>query len=213
MVENQQLTECLKIIEQQINNINVSNSTMVKKELANRYFNDRKFTDAIELYTELLLEDPSNYYLFSNRSACYIKLSDFDKAYNDAKKCIELKPLSAKAHFRLGTACHGLQNYDEALVAYNKADELEPSENYKNMIDIVKSKLIELKPSISDDVNSDPMFSSMFDKVINNPKLMEKLMDTNFQNKILGLQHNPLQAIQDPDIMNMMQEMMKEIKL
>ena len=99
------------------------------------------------------------------------------------------------------------------MVAYNKADELEPSENYKNMIDIVKSKLIELKPSISDDVKSDPMFSSMFDKVINNPRLMEKLMDTNFQNKILGLQNNPLEAIQDPEIMIMMQDMMKEINM
>ena len=57
------------------------------------------------------------------------------------------------------------------------------------------------------------MFSSMFDKVINNPRLMEKLMDTNFQNKILGLQNNPLEAIQDPEIMIMMQDMMKEINM
>ena len=46
-----------------------------------------------------------------------------------------------------------------------------------------------------------------------NPNLMEKLMDTNFQNKILGLQSNPMQAMQDPEIMKMMQDMMKGMKI
>jgi hypothetical protein len=61
--------------------------------------------------------------------------------------------------------------------------------------------------------NMGPMFSNMFDKVMENPNLMEKLMDTNFQNKILGLQSNPMQAMQDPEIMKMMQDMMKGMKM
>jgi tetratricopeptide (TPR) repeat protein len=198
-------------------------SSLVKRELANNYFKDNKFTEASVLYSELLENDPLNYYLISNRAACYIKLSDFNKACEDAKKCTELKPTWSKAHFRLGTACHGLQMYDEALVAYNKAYELEPLENYKNMIDIVKNKLVEMKSmlineSLTDDFNivdklsMSPIFSNMFDKVIDNPKLMEKIMDINFQSKILGLQNNPIQAMQDPEVINMMQEMINEMK-
>jgi tetratricopeptide (TPR) repeat protein len=197
-----------------------NNSPLVKRELANNYFKDNKFTEASVIYSELIENDPLNYYLISNRSACYIKLSEFNKAYEDAKKCTELKPTWSKAYFRLGTTCHGLQLYDEALVAYNKAYELEPLENYKNMIDIVKNKLTEIKPmlineTLTNDLDKSsigPLFSNMFDKVIDNPKLMEKIMDINFQSKILELQNNPIQAMQDPDVMDIMQEMMKEMK-
>ena len=208
--------EKLHTKQQNVNGV----SPLVRKELANKYFKEEKYNEAVEIYSELILNDQSNYYLISNRSACYIKLSEFEKAHVDAKTCTELKPAWSKAWGRLGTACQGLQKYDEALVAYNKAYELEPLENYKNMIDTVKGKLIELKPSLLpdhfnnlNDATTGPMFSNMFDKVIGNPKIMEKLMDSNFQSKVLALQNNPMLAMQDPEVMGMMQEMMKGMKI
>ena len=50
--------ECLKNIEQKLDD---TMSPLVKKELANKYFKDNNFTEAIVLYSELLLDDPLNY--------------------------------------------------------------------------------------------------------------------------------------------------------
>ena len=51
----------------------------------------------------------------------------------------------------------------------------------------------------------------MFDSVISNPKIMEKLTNPEFQSKILTLQSNPLQALKDKEVMNIMSEMMKNL--
>jgi stress-induced-phosphoprotein 1 len=61
-------------------------------------FIDRK---AIEL-------DPSNHVLYSNRSACYASLRDFEKALTDANKTVELNPGWSKGYGRKGAALHGL---------------------------------------------------------------------------------------------------------
>lgn len=51
-----------------------------------------ELTKAIESYTEAIIVDPSNHVLYSNRSAAYAKDEKFEKALEDAKKCVELKP-------------------------------------------------------------------------------------------------------------------------
>ena len=67
--------------------------------------------------------------LFSNRSACYVKLKKFEKALADARKCAALKPEWSKAsgmvfiwamgrfvvveaYFRIGQAQRGLRHWE-----------------------------------------------------------------------------------------------------
>jgi stress-induced-phosphoprotein 1 len=52
--------------------------------------------------------DPSNHVLYSNRSASYASLRDFDKALVDANKCVELNPGWSKGYGRKGAALHGI---------------------------------------------------------------------------------------------------------
>lgn len=59
-----------------------------------------KFSQAIEA-------DPSNHVLYSNRSACYASLRDFEHAYKDAEKTTEIKPDWSKGFARKGAALHG----------------------------------------------------------------------------------------------------------
>lgn len=59
-----------------------------------------KFSQAIEI-------DPSNHVLYSNRSACYASLRDFDNALKDAEKTTEIKPDWSKGWARKGAALHG----------------------------------------------------------------------------------------------------------
>jgi stress-induced-phosphoprotein 1 len=107
---------------------------MDKKEQANNYFKEGKYEEAIKTYSEILDEDPENHLILSNRSATYIKMEKYDESLIDAVKCTKLKPDYGKVWGRLGGALHGQGKYDDALVAYNKANESEPNEVYVKMI-------------------------------------------------------------------------------
>ena len=56
------------------------------------------FETAVNLYTEAIALDRKNHILYSNRSAAYIKMGKFTKAYQDAVKAKELNPEWPKVH-------------------------------------------------------------------------------------------------------------------
>jgi stress-induced-phosphoprotein 1 len=192
-----------------------------KKEQANNYFKEKNYEEAIKLYSEILDEDQDNYLVLSNRSASYIKLGQYSKGLSDATRCTKLKPEWGKAWGRLGGALHGQGKYNDALVAYNKANELEPSEIYQKMIVEIKDKINGFKCSlqnegIPEEIKNFPMgqmYLSMFSSVTENPKLMEKLFNPEFQSKILSMQTNPTEMFKDKEIMGMLIEMIKGIKI
>ncbi len=193
---------------------------MDKKEEANNFFKEGKYEEAIKTYSEILEADPENYLILSNRSATYIKMEKYDEALLDAAKCTKLKPDWGKAWGRLAGALHGQGKYDDALVAYNKANELEPNEVYVKMIGEIKQKFNEMKsklvneslPEEMKDSQMGDLFASMFDTVVDNPKIMEKLTNPEFQSKVLSMQSNPIEALKDQEVMNIMMEMMKGLK-
>ncbi len=200
-------------------NENKNNEYNEKKDMANQYFKEGKYEDAIKLYSEILETDENNHVILSNRSATYIKLEKWDEALKDAVVSTKIKPDWGKAWGRLGAALYGQDKLDEAIVAYNKANELEPCEIYTEMITEIKEKIIEIKNKLVFDDSSNPMgnpamenlFSTMFDSVISNPKIMEKLTDPEFQGKVLSLQSNPFEALKDKEVMDIMSEMMKNL--
>jgi len=187
------------------------------KEKANEYYSVGFYKEAVNIYTQLLEWEPENYMVLANRSAAYIKLEKWNEALNDAVKSTKLKPDWGKAWGRLGAALYGQDKLDEALVAYNKANELEPSNIYTEMIDEIKQNIISIKNNLfskeskSQNSSMENLFSTMFDSVISNPKIMEKLTNPEFQNKVLMMQSNPLQALNDKEVMNIMSDMMKNL--
>jgi stress-induced-phosphoprotein 1 len=72
------------------------------KEQGNQAFKVGKFEEAIEFYTEgLKLAKTDQHVLYSNRSAAFAARNAFDKALEDAQKCIEVNPTWSKV-------CHHL---------------------------------------------------------------------------------------------------------
>lgn len=65
---------------------------------------------------------------FSNRSAAFSQLKDFESAIRDAKSAIRLKPEWVKGWARLACAHYGLEEYSEAKDAYMKAMDLQPED-------------------------------------------------------------------------------------
>lgn len=194
---------------------------MEKKDQANQYFKDGDYEQAVKLYSEILEIDENNHMVLSNRSAAYIKLEKYDLALGDAIKTTKLKPDWGKAWGRLGAALYGQDKLDEALVAYNKANELDPSEIYTQMMNQIKEELKTMKSKLIDENISETvgnplmsgLFNNLFDSIRSNPKIMEKLTNPEFQGKVLSLQNNPMEAMKDKEVMGIMSEMMKSINL
>ncbi|XP_026541316.1 tetratricopeptide repeat protein 28 isoform X2 [Notechis scutatus] len=73
---------------------------------------------AILLYGEALGVDPQNCILYSNRSAAYMKIQQYDRALDDAIKAQLLNPKWPKAYFRQGVALQYLGRHADALAAF-----------------------------------------------------------------------------------------------
>lgn len=60
------------------------------KDKGNEAYKAANYDKAVEFYTTGIEHEPNNAALFSNRSAAYLKLEDYEKARRDADMCIEL---------------------------------------------------------------------------------------------------------------------------
>ncbi|XP_040859542.1 tetratricopeptide repeat protein 28 [Ochotona curzoniae] len=89
-----------------------------KVRQSNQACHDGDFHTAIVLYNEALAVDPQNCILYSNRSAAYMKIQQYDNALNDAIKARLLNPKWPKAYFRQGVALQYLGRHADALAAF-----------------------------------------------------------------------------------------------
>lgn len=94
--------------------------------MGNDFFGAGNFPDAVKEYSEGLKRDPLNKNIYSNRSAAYIKLMEFNCALKDAEKCLEIDPTFVKAYARKGTIQHMMKEYHKALATFDKGLSMEP---------------------------------------------------------------------------------------
>uniref|UniRef100_A0A803YEX7 Tetratricopeptide repeat domain 28 n=1 Tax=Meleagris gallopavo TaxID=9103 RepID=A0A803YEX7_MELGA len=73
---------------------------------SNQACHDGDFHTAIVLYNEALGVDPQNCILYSNRSAAYMKIQQYDKALDDAIKARLLNPKWPKVR-KCWASCSG----------------------------------------------------------------------------------------------------------
>ena len=69
-----------------------------------------------------------------------------------------------------------------------------------------------MNPNNMNPNNLDPNMMNLFNKMMSNSKISNKMMDPNFQKKVMESKNNPLEAMKDPAIMDMMKMMMSEMK-
>lgn len=98
-----------------------------EKEKGNELFKNGDFRTAIKHYSEAIKRNPDDPKLYSNRAACYTKLAAFDLGIKDCNKCIELDSNFIKGYVRKGKILQGMQKSSQALSAYQKALEIDPS--------------------------------------------------------------------------------------
>ncbi|KAG6920765.1 tetratricopeptide repeat domain 31, partial [Chelydra serpentina] len=72
------------------------------------------FQEAVLFFTEAVKLNPREHRLFGNRSYCYERMQQYDKALSDAHVALSLLPGWPKGFFRKGKALMGLKRYGEA---------------------------------------------------------------------------------------------------
>jgi len=98
------------------------------KALGNKEFSAKNYKEAIPHFTEAISHDPTDHVFFSNRSACYASLEEYDKALADGAECVKLKPDWPKGYTRRGLAEFWLRKYDEAADTYKAGLKLSPDD-------------------------------------------------------------------------------------
>lgn len=98
-------------------------------------YNEKKFSEALELALDLYTSEYNNYLLCNILGAINSMLILPEKAEYYYKKCIEINPNYVEAYNNLGTCYRGWEKYELAVETYNKALIINPesSQAYNNL--------------------------------------------------------------------------------
>jgi stress-induced-phosphoprotein 1 len=179
------------------------------KAQGNKAFSSGDYQSAIDLFSRAIELDNNNHVLYSNRSAAYSSLKNYDAALEDADKAIKSKPdwakvrviefiyvpfpyyMHAQGYGRKGAALYGLQRLTEAEKAYSDGLKLEPDNGTlrKGLEDVRSHQAAPMG------MGGDP-FATMFQgdflaKLAANPKVSSYLADPEFMQKLQLVKQNP----------------------
>lgn len=107
-----------------------------KREKGNEMFRANDFMQASMEYSMALELDPTIDTVWANRSQCWLKLGNHEKALDDAVRCTEVNPTNSKGWFRKGMSLHSMKRYNEAIPVLLEAEKLEPTN--KQIVDAIK---------------------------------------------------------------------------
>lgn len=85
--------------------------------------------------------DPENHIYYSNRSAAYLKVGDWARAFQDAEKCLALDPNFVKGYGRKATVLHTLRRFDEAIAVYEQGLEVAKAQSDEANAKVLKEGL------------------------------------------------------------------------
>jgi small glutamine-rich tetratricopeptide repeat-containing protein alpha len=102
-----------------------------KKAAGNTAIGAKNYEEAVGLYSEaisLCPRGPNSHIYYCNRAAAYCHQNNYQLAASDCEAALALNPSYVKAYSRLGLARFFLGQYEAAVNAYQRANDLEPGE-------------------------------------------------------------------------------------
>lgn len=98
-----------------LDNIKISTDLAI---LGNKFASSGDYSMAVKYFTNAIKYNPKEFKLFGNRSFCFEKLQEYEKALADAELSLSVSPGWVKGLFRKGRALAGLKRYEEAADAF-----------------------------------------------------------------------------------------------
>ncbi|XP_041840854.1 tetratricopeptide repeat protein 31-like isoform X2 [Melanotaenia boesemani] len=95
--------------------------------LGNKFASVGDYNMAVKYFTDAIKYNPTEFKLFGNRSFCFEKLHEYDKALTDAELSLGICPGWVKGLFRKGRALAGLKRYEDAAQAFRDVLKLDSS--------------------------------------------------------------------------------------
>ncbi|KAK2863180.1 hypothetical protein Q5P01_002713 [Channa striata] len=95
--------------------------------IGNNFAASGDYNMAVKYFTNAIKYNPTEYKLFGNRSFCFEKMQEYEKALIDAELCLGLGPGWVKGLFRKGRALAGLKRYEEAAQAFREVLKMDSS--------------------------------------------------------------------------------------
>uniref|UniRef100_A0A0X3PB78 E3 ubiquitin-protein ligase CHIP n=1 Tax=Schistocephalus solidus TaxID=70667 RepID=A0A0X3PB78_SCHSO len=108
------------------------------KDYGNKFFAASDCWRAVECYSHAIKKNGSVSTYYSNRALCYVQLKQYDKAFADCRRALELDPSNLKAFFFAGQCHLALGQYDEAITKLTTAHNL-ALESHRNFGDDITS--------------------------------------------------------------------------
>ncbi len=202
------------------------------KNEGNTFFKEKEYEKANEKYLEALkLAEESDVdkdiaILNSNISATYCKLDNFEAALEHAVVSTKKNPDWHKSWYRLAFVLHNLDKKEQALTAIEKSLECCEKEDIKqsyvtelkNKISGEEYKIIDNEKKESNNIPNMGMpdmgnMAKMMEQMMGNSNIKSKLDNPAFKNKMMNNQGNPMAMMSDPDMQEIMAEMMKSINI
>jgi len=144
------------------------------KEKGNAALKSKDYKLALEYYSQAIALEPNNHIHFSNRSLCYFNLNQFDKALDDAQKCIDINQRWGKGYQRRGQAEYRLNKIWESFASYSFGSILDP------LNETIKSELQEIFKVVKE------KFSSSLMNLMSNQSVQKLMQDPSNLNDLIN---------------------------
>ena len=177
------------------------------REEGNALFKEQKYPEAVERYTESIRRNPDDHRVYSNRAACYTKLTAFNEATKDAEKCIALKPDWSKGYTRKGHVEFFTKQFDKALETYQLGLSKDP-EN-EELKDGLRRTMIEIQKGQTGQVDEAEMKMRQ-ERAMQDPDIQNILQDPVMRQVLNDMSTDPKAAAEhqkNPMIMAKIQKL------
>lgn len=94
------------------------------------YFQQEKYEEAIEAYSETLSLQPSNVNALYGRARAKMEMGNYATAIEDYKEALTYDDRNVKVLIGLGDVYYSQKNFDSALLYYEKATNFAPTNAY-----------------------------------------------------------------------------------
>lgn len=104
-------------------NLSSCNSDVTRK--GDDLFNEGKYQEAVEAYTEYLTTRPKDIKSLYNRGRAYEEMNRLDKAKGDFLKILDLEPNNLNANLSMGSFYYNEKDFDKAIKFFDKVIEVD----------------------------------------------------------------------------------------
>lgn len=112
-------------VEQENDKNSAAESEKIKDD-GNKLFKEKKYNEALEKYSRAISMRPTYPVFYGNRSACYMMLSQFPQALQDAKYSVQLDDKFLKGYSRILKCSIAIGDLVSARQAAEKYKEIDP---------------------------------------------------------------------------------------